>query len=61
MLKKLFSTVLIIASVASAATVHYDKRSENSKKDIVKYSAKKAKTTLSNKPNHPNNKLYNNK
>ncbi len=61
MLKKVFSILLVIASVASATTVHYDKRSDNSKKHVVKYSGKKAKSGLSTKANHPNNSLYGNK
>ncbi len=61
MLKKVFSILLVIASVASAATVHYDKRSDDSKKNVVQYSNKKAKTGLSSKVNHPNNSLYGNK
>ncbi len=61
MLKKIFSIMLVIASVASAATVHYDKRSDNNKKNVVKYSGKKAKAGSTTKVNHPNNSLYNNK
>ncbi len=61
MLKKIFSILLVIASVASATTVHYDKRSDDSKKNVVKYSEKKVKTGLSSKANHPHNSLYNKK
>ncbi len=59
-MKKLLTTVLMIATMASAATVHYDQKRSNDK-SVVKYTGKKSKATAISKPNHPNNALYNQK
>ncbi len=56
-MKKLLTTVLMIATVASAATVHYDQKRTNDK-SVVKYPGTKSKATAISKPNHPSNALY---
>ena len=56
-MKNLFTTLLIIASVSSASTVHYDQKSNN-EKSIVKYSGTKSTLVSMSKPNHPSTDLY---
>jgi len=56
-MKKLLITLLTIVTTSFAATVHYDQKSSTDK-PVVKYDTVKAMNGTINKPNHPNNKLY---
>ncbi len=55
-MKKLLTTLLMITSIASAATVHYDQK--KSEKNTVHYDNAKTKSSAISKANHPHNSLY---